>query len=59
VQRLALERGLILELGGRVDCVVRLMPPLNLTRPVLDEALAILEDAFEAADRDEEASVAA
>ena len=27
----ALERGLILELGGRDDCVVRLLPPLNVT----------------------------
>ncbi|MHB8243491.1 MAG: diaminobutyrate--2-oxoglutarate transaminase family protein, partial [Solirubrobacteraceae bacterium] len=32
VQRGAIERGLIVELGGRGDCVVRLLPPLNVTR---------------------------
>jgi len=42
VQRSALERGLILELGGRDDAVVRLLPPLNVTRRTLDQALAIL-----------------
>jgi diaminobutyrate-2-oxoglutarate transaminase len=58
VQRLALERGLIVELGGRDDCVVRLMPPLNVSHAVLDEALAILEDAFDGADDDDERLVA-
>ena len=43
IQRGALERGLILELGGRQDCVVRLLPPLNVTRETLDQALEILE----------------
>jgi 4-aminobutyrate aminotransferase-like enzyme len=43
IQRASLERGLILELGGRDDCVVRLLPPLNVTRETLDQALDILE----------------
>jgi hypothetical protein len=33
VQRGAIGRGLIIELGGRGNCVVRLMPPLNVSRP--------------------------
>jgi diaminobutyrate-2-oxoglutarate transaminase len=43
IQRGALERGLIVELGGRYDAVVRLIPPLNVTRETLDQALEILE----------------
>lgn len=46
IQRGALERGLILELGGRYDCVVRLLPPLNVSRETVDQALTILEDAL-------------
>jgi diaminobutyrate-2-oxoglutarate transaminase len=42
VQRGAIERGLIVELGGRGDCVVRLMPPLNVSRETLDQAFEIL-----------------
>ena len=45
VQRLALERGLIVELGGRDDAVVRLLPPLNVSRRTLDQALTILAEA--------------
>ena len=44
VQALALRRGLILELGGRHDCVVRMLPPLNVTAEVIDTACAILLD---------------
>ncbi|MBV9162882.1 MAG: diaminobutyrate--2-oxoglutarate transaminase family protein [Pseudonocardiales bacterium] len=47
IQTLALRRGLILELGGRQDCVVRLMPPLNVTEDVVETACAILLDAFQ------------
>ena len=47
VQALALRRGLILELGGRHDCVVRLIPPLNVTEDVLDTACTILLDIFQ------------
>lgn len=44
IQLLALRRGLILELGGRHQCVVRLMPPLNVTEEILDTACTILLD---------------
>lgn len=46
VQRAALERGLILEVGGRDGEVVRLLPPLNVDRSTMDRALEILGDAF-------------
>ncbi|MCA1682488.1 MAG: diaminobutyrate--2-oxoglutarate transaminase family protein [Actinobacteria bacterium] len=46
VQRGALERGLILELGGRGNCVVRLLPPLNVSRETLDQAFEILDVAL-------------
>ena len=46
VQRAALERGLIVELGGRHDAVVRLLPPLNVTRRTLDQALDILSQSI-------------
>ena len=42
VQRGAIERGLIVELGGRGDCVVRFMPPLNVSRENVDRAFEIL-----------------
>jgi diaminobutyrate-2-oxoglutarate transaminase len=48
VQRHCLERGLILETGGRADAVVRLLPPLVVTEEVLDTALDILCDALAA-----------
>ncbi|WP_131765265.1 diaminobutyrate--2-oxoglutarate transaminase family protein [Candidatus Protofrankia californiensis] len=44
-----LGRGLIVELGGRHDSVVRLLPPLTITDAEADRVLAILADAFEAA----------
>ena len=46
IQRLSLERGLILELGGRYDAVVRMLPPLNVSRATLDQALDILREAL-------------
>jgi diaminobutyrate-2-oxoglutarate transaminase len=46
VQRAALERGLILELGGREDAVLRMLPALNLSRETLDQALGILHEAL-------------
>ncbi|WP_432096551.1 aspartate aminotransferase family protein [Streptomyces sp. bgisy100] len=49
VQEHALRHGLIVELGGRDDCVVRMLPPLNVTPDVIDTACAILTDAIEAA----------
>ncbi|MGQ0776770.1 MAG: aspartate aminotransferase family protein [Pseudonocardiales bacterium] len=47
IQAEALRRGLILELGGRDDCVVRMLPPLNVTAEVVDIACAILFDALQ------------
>jgi diaminobutyrate-2-oxoglutarate transaminase len=44
VQSRALQRGLILECGGREDCVVRMLPALNVTADVVDTACAILVD---------------
>ena len=43
----ALRGGLIVELGGRDDCVVRLLPPLNVTAEVVDIACTILLDAVD------------
>ncbi|MGK4578795.1 aspartate aminotransferase family protein [Kitasatospora sp. HPMI-4] len=46
VQATALRHGLIVEVGGREDCVVRLMPPLNVTPDTVDTACTILLDAI-------------
>src|SRR5262249_32877567 len=50
VQRAALRNGLIIELGGRDDCVVRLLPALNVTAEVVDAACRVLTTAFAEAD---------
>jgi diaminobutyrate-2-oxoglutarate transaminase len=47
VQAEALAEGLIVELGGRDDCVVRILPPLNVTADVVDMACSILIAAIE------------
>ncbi|AHH97030.1 aspartate aminotransferase family protein [Kutzneria viridogrisea] len=47
VQARALRNGLIVELGGREDCVVRILPPLNVTAEVVETACAILIAAVE------------
>ncbi|MFE5674359.1 aspartate aminotransferase family protein [Streptomyces erythrochromogenes] len=47
-QQEALSRGLIVELGGRGDSVVRLLPALNITHEIADEAVAILRDSLAA-----------
>ena len=47
LQRCAIERGLIVELGGRGDCVVRLLPPLNVSRETLDQAFEILDSVLD------------
>ncbi len=46
VQANALRRGLIIEVGGRDDCVVRMLPPLNVTAEVVDTACSLLIDAI-------------
>jgi diaminobutyrate-2-oxoglutarate transaminase len=48
VQAEALRRGLILEVGGRDDAVLRMLPPLNVTADVVDTACTILLGAIEA-----------
>jgi diaminobutyrate-2-oxoglutarate transaminase len=47
VQAAALRGGLIVELGGREDSVVRMLPPLNVTADVVDLACDILVDAID------------
>ncbi|MBP2477302.1 diaminobutyrate-2-oxoglutarate transaminase [Crossiella equi] len=42
VQAQALRRGLIVELGGRQDAVVRLLPPLTVTASIIERAADIL-----------------
>jgi len=51
VQARALRSGLIVELGGRDDCVVRMLPPLNVTAEVVDIAMSILLRAIDGAYR--------
>ncbi|MBS2533811.1 diaminobutyrate--2-oxoglutarate transaminase family protein [Catenulispora sp. NF23] len=46
VQAAALRGGLIVELGGRDDCVVRMLPPLNVTTGTVEAACTILLDAI-------------
>lgn len=47
VQAQALSRGLIIELGGRDGCVVRLLPPLNVSEEIMDAACRILVDCID------------
>ncbi len=47
VQAYALRQGLIVELGGRDDSVIRLMPPLTVSAEVIELAVTILLDAVE------------
>jgi diaminobutyrate-2-oxoglutarate transaminase len=49
VQEQCLARGLILELGGRDDCVVRLLPPLTITDAEADSVIARLTESIDAA----------
>lgn len=42
IQKNALNKGLIVELGGRDDAVIRLLPPLNIDESIMKEALDIL-----------------
>jgi diaminobutyrate-2-oxoglutarate transaminase len=46
VQRACLENGLIVELGGRGDAVIRMLPPLNVSRETVDQAIEILSGAI-------------
>ncbi len=42
------ENGLIVELAGRKDCVVKLMPPLIADKATLEKGMAILETSLKA-----------
>ncbi|WP_114767134.1 pyridoxal phosphate-dependent class III aminotransferase [Vibrio rhodolitus] len=46
IQRAALERGLIVEKGGRDGSVIRFLPPLIISYEQLDFALRVLEEAI-------------
>lgn len=50
-RRACLRHGLIVELGGRSDCVLRLLPPLVMTDAEADEVLARLSLALAEAER--------
>jgi len=50
IQDAALRNGLIIELGGREDCVLRLLPPLNVSAHEVELAGRALEAAFREAD---------
>ena len=47
VQAYALRQGLIVEVGGRDDCVIRMLPALNVSADVVDIACSLLIDAIE------------
>ncbi|MDW1961470.1 MULTISPECIES: pyridoxal phosphate-dependent class III aminotransferase [Vibrio] len=49
IQRAALERGLIVEKGGREGAVIRFLPPLIISFQQIDFALRVFEDAILAA----------
>ena len=42
------ENGLIVELAGRKDCVVKLMPPLIADKAILEKGIAVLKESFKA-----------
>ncbi|EPN8224948.1 pyridoxal phosphate-dependent class III aminotransferase [Vibrio alginolyticus] len=46
IQRAALERGLIVEKGGREGAVIRFLPPLIISFEQIDFALRVFEDAI-------------
>jgi diaminobutyrate-2-oxoglutarate transaminase len=47
VQASCVQRGLILECGGRDDCVVRMLPPLNVTSDIVETACRLLVEAVQ------------
>lgn len=49
IQRAALERGLMVEKGGRDGSVIRFLPPVIISFEQLDFALRVLEEAILAA----------
>lgn len=51
IQRECLNRGVILEVGGRHGAVIRLLPPLIMTKQQIDEVLSRFEAAIIAAEK--------
>jgi len=49
IQRASLERGLMVEKGGREGSVIRFLPPLTITLEQIDFALKVVEEAIMAA----------
>ena len=47
VQARALNRGLILECGGRDDCVLRMLPPLNVSAEVIEIGCRLILETIE------------
>ena len=47
-RQVCFENGLLFEVGGHHDNVVRIVPPLNITPEIIDSALNIMETAFRA-----------
>jgi diaminobutyrate-2-oxoglutarate transaminase len=57
IQRECLDRGIILELGGRNGAVVRLLPPLIVTAAEVDTVCRALEEAIAAVAQESEAAL--
>lgn len=53
IQAQALRRGLIVELGGRHDVVVRFLPPLIVTAEEIDVIASMFTDAIKSAQREQ------
>ncbi|MFJ8247419.1 aspartate aminotransferase family protein [Peribacillus asahii] len=51
IQKECFDRGVILEVGGRHGAVIRLLPPLIMTKEQINEVLVRFEDAIKAAER--------
>jgi diaminobutyrate-2-oxoglutarate transaminase len=57
IQAEALNNGLIVEVGGREDAVIRILPPLNITEDLIACALSILAAAFTSVDESAEPAI--
>jgi diaminobutyrate-2-oxoglutarate transaminase len=49
-KQLCLQRGLLFEIGGHYGNVIRLVPPLIITKKIIDNALRIMRTVFEIMD---------
>ncbi|GGF32040.1 diaminobutyrate--2-oxoglutarate transaminase [Halobacillus andaensis] len=49
IQAECLKRGLIVEVGGRHGCVIRILPPLIITKEQIDEVTSILKNSIKKA----------